>query len=127
MSYRLSAPCAVTTTLDSCDLPPLHPVPSLSPSQSDVIKRNTGLSNLQTDVFVFRSPAVQVSVYNDRNKDGQQQQTTEPFLSGATVTITNPEGATVGTGLTNTGGSVRASDCLYRSLQSCDCTSLALL
>ena len=76
--------------------------------QSDVIKRNTGLSNLQRDVFVFRSPAVKVSVFNDRNKDGQKQ-STEPFQSGATVTITDSAGETVGTGLTSTGGSVCAA------------------
>ena len=51
---------------------------------------------------------MKVSVFNDRNKDGQKQ-STEPFQSGATVTITDSAGETVGTGLTSTGGSVCAA------------------
>ncbi len=74
--------------------------------QSDVIKRNTGLRNLQGNVFVFQTPVVQVSVYSDLNKDGKRQQG-EPPVTGATVTITDPSGAVVGSALTNSNGLVR--------------------
>ncbi len=83
------------------------PTPAFPRSvQSDVIKRNTGLRNLQGNVFVFRTPVVQVSVYHDLSRDGQRQ-SGEPLVAGATVTITDPSGAVVGTTSTNSNGLVR--------------------
>ncbi|MFM7137982.1 MAG: peroxidase family protein [Planctomycetota bacterium] len=60
---------------------------------ADVIRRNTGLKNLQSDVFMFRTSVGGV-VFGDRNGDGVRQ-SIEPGLAAAVVTLVDSAGATV--------------------------------
>ena len=61
----------------------------------DVIRRNTGLANLQPNVFFFRT-SIGGSVFADGNRDGARQPG-ERGVAGATVTLVDASGATVAT------------------------------
>ena len=75
--------------------------------QAEVLKRNTGLRNLQSNVFFFKSPAVIVTVFSDVNNDGQQQGT-EPVVAGAAVQLEDAAGEVVATGTSSASGLVCA-------------------
>jgi len=60
---------------------------------ADVIRRNTGVTNVQPGVFVFRA-AIAGSVFGDRNADGIRQPI-EPGVAAALVTLVDASGATV--------------------------------
>ena len=62
---------------------------------ADVIRRNTGLRNLQADVFFF-DPLVGGTAFVDVNGDGRRQAGERP-LAGATVAIVDAAGVTVAT------------------------------
>ena len=61
----------------------------------DVIRRNTQLTNLQPDVFFFRT-SIGGNVFADGNRDGLRQQQ-EGGVAGTTVTLVTMTGATVAT------------------------------
>lgn len=60
---------------------------------ADVIRRNTGLTNLQSDVFLFRA-SIGGTVFGDRNGDGARQGI-EAGIAAAAVTLLDASGATV--------------------------------
>jgi peroxidase len=59
----------------------------------DIIRRNTQLTNLQPDVFFFRT-SIGGTVFADGNRDGVRQ-SKEGGVAGATVTLVTAAGATV--------------------------------
>ena len=61
----------------------------------DVIRRNTQLTNLQPEVFFFRT-SIGGNVFSDGNRDGVRQQP-EGGVAGTTVTLVTMAGATVAT------------------------------
>jgi len=61
----------------------------------DIVRRNTGLTNLQPDVFFFRT-SIGGTVFADGNRDGRRQ-AAEPGLAGATVSLVDAAGTTVAT------------------------------
>jgi peroxidase len=61
----------------------------------DVIRRNTQLTNLQSDVFFFRT-SIGGNVFADGNRDGVRQ-VREGGVAGTTVTLMTAAGATVAT------------------------------
>jgi hypothetical protein len=61
----------------------------------DVIRRNTQLTNLQPDVFFFRT-SIGGNVFADGNRDGVRQ-SKEGGVAGTTVTLVTMAGATVAT------------------------------
>jgi|688.fasta_scaffold54305_2 peroxidase len=69
---------------------------------ADVIRRNTGLTNLQPNVFMFRA-AVTGSVFVDGNRDGVRQGT-EASVANALVSLVNATGATLATTRTDARG-----------------------
>ncbi|MFM8892644.1 MAG: peroxidase family protein, partial [Planctomycetia bacterium] len=60
---------------------------------SDVIRRNSGLKNLQPEVFFFRT-AIGGTVFADGNRDGQRQPQ-ETGVPAATVSLVTAAGVTV--------------------------------
>jgi peroxidase len=73
-------------------------------SLADVIKRNTGLTNLQGNVFVFKS-AISGMVFNDVNHNGHRD-FNEQGISGRTLELFNTvENEVVATTTSGTGGS----------------------
>ena len=68
----------------------------------DIIRRNTALTNLQPDVFFFRT-SIGGTVFADGNRDGRQQPG-EPGVPGATLTLVDAAGATVATTRSDTAG-----------------------
>ena len=64
-------------------------------SLADVIRRNTQLTNLQPDVFFFRT-SIGGNVFSDGNRDNVRQ-VREGGVVGATVTLVSAAGATVAT------------------------------
>ena len=71
-------------------------------SLSDIIRRNTAVTNLQGDVFFFRT-AVGGNVFADLNHDGRRQ-APEVGLAGASVAIVNAAGVTVASTTTDARG-----------------------
>lgn len=69
---------------------------------ADVIRRNTQVSNLQSDVFVFRA-SIQGNVFSDANRDGIRQRR-EAGLSSVSVNLVDASGAVVATSQTNRNG-----------------------
>ena len=65
----------------------------------DIIRRNTQLTNLQPDVFFFRT-AVGGNVFADGNRDGMRQ-SREAGVAGTTVTLVTAAGATVASSRTD--------------------------
>jgi hypothetical protein len=61
----------------------------------DVIRRNTQLTNLQPDVFFFRT-SIGGNIFADGNRDGVRQ-SKEGVVAGTTVTLLTAAGATVAT------------------------------
>ncbi len=61
----------------------------------DVIRRNTQLTNLQPDVFSFRT-SIGGNIFADGNRDGVRQ-SPEGGVAGTTVTLVTMAGATVAT------------------------------
>lgn len=77
-----------------------------STTLADVIRRNTEISNLQPNVFVFRV-SLSGTVFNDRNRDGRPDRT-ELGLFGRTIELINADtGEMVGTTTTNLRGDFR--------------------
>ncbi|MFM8890717.1 MAG: peroxidase family protein, partial [Planctomycetia bacterium] len=72
---------------------------------SDVIRRNSGLKNLQPDVFFFRT-AIGGTVFADGNRDGQRQPQ-ESGVPAATVTLVTAAGDTVAVTRTDPRGEYR--------------------
>ena len=72
---------------------------------SDVIKRNTNLTNLQANVFVFQA-TLEGSVYADRNND-RRRNPGEAGLAGWSVALINPAGETVSTQVTDRAGNYK--------------------
>ncbi len=72
---------------------------------SDVLKRNTGLKNLQPNVFIFRT-SIEGRVFGDRNRDGQWNGP-EMGLGLRIVELVDAEGAVVATAQTRPDGSFR--------------------
>ena len=70
---------------------------------ADVIRRNTGLTNLQPNVFMFRA-AVTGNAFVDGNRDGIRQRT-EAGVANALVALVDASGATVATARTDARGS----------------------
>jgi peroxidase len=66
---------------------------------SDILKRNTSLTNLQTNVFVFQA-TLEGTVYADRNSD-RRRGPGESGLTGWTVALINSSGETVSTQVTD--------------------------
>lgn len=64
-------------------------------SLADVVRRNTNVTNLQPDVFVFRA-SIAGTVFGDGNGDGLRQPV-EAGLAGATVLLVDASGTTVAT------------------------------
>jgi peroxidase len=62
---------------------------------ADVVRRNTGLVNLQPNLFFFRT-AIGGSVFSDSNGDGVRQRQ-EAGLANTAVALVNAAGATVAT------------------------------
>ena len=71
-------------------------------SLADIIRRNTQLTNMQSNVFYFRT-SIGGNVFADRNRDGQRQQK-EMGLAGTIVTLVDATGATVATSKSNARG-----------------------
>lgn len=71
-------------------------------SLADVIRRNTGLVNLQPGVFFFRT-SIGGTVFSDTNRDGLRQ-AGEGGMAGATLTLVDATGATVATTRSDAGG-----------------------
>lgn len=71
-------------------------------SLADIVRRNTGITSLQPDVFFFRV-SVGGSVFADTNRDGVRQQP-EAGVAGVTVTLVTAAGATVATTTTDARG-----------------------
>ena len=71
-------------------------------SLADIVRRNTGLTNLQADVFFFRA-SIGGTVFADLNRDGQRQ-AAESGLAGASVALVTAAGATVATTTTDARG-----------------------
>ena len=69
---------------------------------SDILKRNTSLTNLQSNVFVFQA-TLEGTVYADRNND-RRRGPGEDGLAGWTVALINSAGETVGTKVTDRTG-----------------------
>ena len=64
-------------------------------SLADVIRRNTQLTNLQPDVFFFRT-SIGGNIFSDGNRDNVRQ-VREGGVAGSTITLVNAAGATVAT------------------------------
>lgn len=73
-----------------------------SSTLSELIQRNTGIFNLQDNVFVFNT-RVSGTVFNDRNGNGRQDRS-EFALSGRTVNLLDDTGAVVESTTTDFGG-----------------------
>ena len=71
-------------------------------SLSDIIRRNTQLTNLQPNVFFFRT-SIGGNIFADGNRDGLRQ-SLEGGVAGATVTLVTAAGATVATTRTDARG-----------------------
>jgi len=71
-------------------------------SLADIIKRNTGVTNLQGDVFFFRA-TIGGTVFVDGNRDGRRQ-SPEQGMAGASVALLNAAGVTVATTVTDARG-----------------------
>ncbi|NCA12112.1 hypothetical protein EBR56_09975, partial [bacterium] len=71
-------------------------------SLADIVRRNTGVTSLQPDVFFFRV-SVGGTVFADMNRDGVRQQP-EAGVAGATVTLVTAAGAMVATTTTDARG-----------------------
>lgn len=61
----------------------------------DVIRRNTGITNIQNDVFFFRT-SVNGSVFVDGNSDGVEQPL-DPKVPNAAITLADASGTVVAT------------------------------
>jgi peroxidase len=72
---------------------------------SDVLKRNTDLTNLQSNVFVFDS-RIEGSVFSDLNRDARRDPR-EAGLAGWTVELVNSDNEVVSTQVTNRTGNYR--------------------
>src|SRR5262249_28697626 len=64
-----------------------------------IIERNTGLTNLQSNVFYFRA-SISGTVFADNNANGQRD-FREPGLAGFTVNLLDDSGAVIGTAVTD--------------------------
>ena len=69
---------------------------------SDILKRNTGMKNMQQNVFVFQA-SLEGSVYADRNND-RRRGFNEPGLAGWTVALIDSSGEIVATKVTDRTG-----------------------
>jgi hypothetical protein len=74
-------------------------------SLADIIRRNTGLSNLQGDVFFFRT-SLSGTAFADRNGDGIRQRQESPAVRAA-VSLLAVDGSTVATMQTDEQGRYR--------------------
>ena len=72
---------------------------------SDIIRRNTGVNNIQDDVFYFRT-AIAGRVFADGNGDGRSQ-SVERGIGGRTIQLLDEEGVVIRTTLTDRDGSYR--------------------
>jgi hypothetical protein len=68
-----------------------------------VIERNTGVRNLQGDVFVFRA-SISGTVFYDFDGDGGPRQSFEPGLQGYTVELLDGSGDVLATTVTDANG-----------------------
>lgn len=78
-----------------------------STTLADVIKRNTTITNLQSNVF-FMDAAVSGQVFLDANHNGRQDRT-ETGLAGITVQLLDDEGEIIDTAVTGRDGRYRFS------------------
>jgi peroxidase len=62
-------------------------------SLSDIIERNTDLTSIQHNAFIFKA-AISGTVNNDRNNDGKVSRS-EPAIANAQVQLINTEGGSV--------------------------------
>ncbi len=69
---------------------------------SDILKGNTGMTNLQSNVFVFQA-TLEGTVYADRNND-RRRGPAEDGLAGWTVALINSAGVTIATKVTDRTG-----------------------
>jgi hypothetical protein len=72
---------------------------------SDVLKRNTALTNLQSNVFVFNA-RIEGAVFSDLNRDARRDPR-EAGLAGWTVELVNSDKEVVSTQVTNRAGDYR--------------------
>ncbi|PQO31645.1 peroxidase family protein [Blastopirellula marina] len=75
-------------------------------SLSDIIQRNTTVTNLQHNVF-FMSATVSGTVFADPNQPGGQQSSRPAGLAGVTVNLLNDEGLIIATTSTDAQGNYR--------------------
>jgi peroxidase len=75
---------------------------------SEVIENNTAISNLQGNVFFFRS-SISGTVFHDDDHDGVQQ-FGEPGLAGITVNLLDDSGVTIASTTTDSFGHYRFTD-----------------
>jgi len=76
-----------------------------SATLADLIKRNTGVSNLQDNVFFFKT-SISGTVFFDANRDGHQGRF-ERGLGGWTVQLLDLDGTVIATTTTRSNGSYR--------------------
>jgi peroxidase len=72
---------------------------------ADIVKRNTGLGNLQDDVFFFQT-TLSGTVFSDRNGDGRRQRS-DAALGQAAVSLMTTDGTLVATTQTDAHGRYR--------------------
>ena len=78
-----------------------------STSLADVISANTGISNLQANVFVF-DVSIAGQVFNDRDGNGRRDFREGP-VSGVTVELLDEDGGVIDSAVTGRGGTYRFS------------------
>ncbi|NCY03402.1 MAG: peroxidase, partial [Planctomycetia bacterium] len=83
-------------------LPPTAVTAVRATSLGDIIRRNTQVTNLQPDVFFFRT-SIGGTVFADGNRDGTRQRL-ERGVPGTLVTLVTAAGATVATTRTDARG-----------------------
>jgi hypothetical protein len=69
---------------------------------ADIIARNSGLKNLQADVFTFHA-SIGGTVFADGNRDGLRQ-TVEKGIASATVSLLDAAGAVIATTTSDSSG-----------------------
>jgi hypothetical protein len=77
-----------------------------APTLAGVIEANTGVTNLQADVFKFRA-SISGTVFLDLDDDGGTQTSSEPGLRGVTLQLQDTSGDVLATTTTDRNGNYR--------------------
>lgn len=72
---------------------------------ADIIRRNTGITNIQDNVFIFQT-AITGRVFSDSNRDGRVQPN-ETGVAGRTIQLLDSQGSVIATTLTDRDGLYR--------------------